>query len=131
MSDDESKLFLSDDAVLALVSTLAVEVVRYGELEAALIDEKKLSEQQKDSIMKANTLLTVFASLLVRIVESEDIATAAKVVECWISPPVQDMVSIAFSDEIEQAATHVTQGIDRLEDAVNKETDETPSQSGD
>lgn len=131
MSDDESKLFLSDDAILALVSTLAVEVVRYGEQEAALIDEKKLSEEQKDSIMKANTLLTVFAALLVRIVESEDIATAAKVVDCWISPSVQDMVSIAFADEIEQAAAHVTQGIDDLEDVANKETDETPSQSGD
>jgi hypothetical protein len=131
MSDDESKLFLSDDAILALVSTLAVEVVRYGEQEAALIDEKKLSEEQKDSIMKANTLLTVFAALLVRIVESEDIATAAKVVDCWISPSVQDMVSIAFANEIEQAAAHVTQGIDDLEDVANKETDETPSQSGD
>ena len=131
MSDDESKLFLSDDAILALVSTLAVEVVRYGEQEAALIDEKKLSEEQKDSIMKANTLLTVFAALLVRIVESEDIATAAKVVDCWISPSVQDMVSIAFANEIEQAAAHVTQGIDDLEGAANKETDETPSQSGD
>jgi hypothetical protein len=131
MSDDESKMFLSDDAILALVSTLAVEVVRYGEQEAALIDEKKLSEEQKDSIMKANTLLTVFAALLVRIVESEDIATAAKVVDCWISPSVQDMVSIAFANEIEQAAAHVTQGIDDLEDVANKETDETPSQSGD
>ena len=131
MSDDESKLFLSDDAILALVSTLAVEVVRYGEQEAALIDEKKLSEEQKDSIMKANTLLTVFAALLVRIVESEDIATAAKVVDCWISPSVQDMVSIAFANEIEQAAAHVTQGIDDLEGVANKETDETPSQSGD
>ena len=131
MSDDESKLFLSDDAILALVSTLAVEVVRYGEQEAALIDEKKLSEEQKDSIMKANTLLTVFAALLVRIVESEDIATAAKVVDCWISPSVQDMVSIAFANEIEQAAAHVTQGIDDLEDVANKETDETPSQPGD
>jgi hypothetical protein len=131
MSDDESKLFLSDDAILALVSTLAVEVVRYGEQEAALIDEKKLSEEQKDSIMKANTLLTVFAALLVRIVESEDIATAAKVVDCWISPSVQDMVSIAFANEIEEAAAHVTQGIDDLEDVANKETNETPSQSGD
>lgn len=131
MSDEESKLYLSDDAILALVSTLAVEVVRYGEQESALIDEKRLSEEQKDSIMKANTLLTVFAALLVRIVESEDIATAAKVVDCWISPTVQDMVSIAFADEIEQAASHVTQGIDDLEDVANKETNETPSQPGD
>jgi hypothetical protein len=131
MSEDEGKLFLSDDAILALVSTLAVEIVRYGEQESALIGEKKLSDEQVTTIMKANTMLTVFASLLVRIVESEDIATAAKVVDCWISPSVQDMVSIAFADEIEQAAAHVTRGIDDLEGAANKETDETPSQSGD
>lgn len=131
MSDDESKLFLSDDAILALVSTLAVEVVRYGEQEAAMIEDKKLSEEQKSIIMKANTLLTVFATLLVKIVESENIEVAKQVVECWIAPAMQDMVSIAFAEEIEQAAGVVTQGISDLEDAVNKETDETPSQSGD
>lgn len=131
MSDDESKLFLSDDAIFALVSTLAVEVVRYGEQEAALIEEKKLSEEQKSTIMKANTLLTVFATLLVRVVEAEDLETAKRVVDCWIAPAMQDMVSIAFAEEIQQAATLVTDGISDLEDVANKETNETPSQSGD
>lgn len=128
--DDEKTLFLSDEAILALVSTLATEVVRHGEAESKLIESRKLSEEEVVSVMKANTLLTVFALFLVDVVKSEDIETAQRIVNCWISPVIQDLVSIAFAEEIDDAAEVVTQGIADLEDSL-KETNESPGEQSD
>jgi len=125
---DENELFLSDDALLALVSTLATEVVRYGEAESTLLENKRLSDEDVVIVMKANTLLTVFAMFLVKVVESKDIEMAKTVVEAWISPSIQDMVQIAFAEEIDDAAAVVTQGISNLEDIANKETGDTPNE---
>ena len=128
MSEEDNELFLSDDALLALVSTLATEVVRYGEAESTLLEHKRLSDEDVIIVMKANTLLTVFAMFLV---ESKDIDMAKTVVEAWISPAIQDMVQIAFAEEIDDAADVVTQGISNLEDIANKETGDTPNEQGD
>lgn len=125
MSGDEKELFLSDSAVFALVSTLATEIVRYGEKESQLLEHKKLSDDEISTIMKANTLLTVFAMLLIEIVNQKNLEMAKTVVQCWISPAVQDMVSIAFAEEIQQAAEVVTQGIGDLEKEVNKEQNDS------
>jgi hypothetical protein len=129
--DDDNLLYLTEDATFALVSTLATEVIRYGEDEAKLIEHPKLKENEVITVMKANTLLTVFAMFLVRVVESKDIKSAEMIVNSWVSPAVQDMVQIAFADEIEHAASVVTRGIDDIEFAVNKETNEPPSKQGD
>lgn len=129
--DDGHTLFLSEDATFALVSTMATEVIRFGEMESRLIENKKLTEDEIVTVMKANTLLTVFAMFLVRVVDSKDLESAQSVVNCWISPAVQDMVQIAFADEIEHAARVVTNGIDDLEAVANKETNEPPSKQGD
>jgi|LauGreSBDMM110SN_4_FD.fasta_scaffold429305_1 hypothetical protein len=127
LPNDEQKLVLSDDAILALVSTLVTEIVRYGEEEALLIESKSLKDHESLTVMKANTLLTVFAMLLVRVVESKNIEFATAIINCWISPVVQDMVQIAFAEEIEEAARVVTNGINDLEMAANKETNAKPS----
>ncbi|NBU23372.1 MAG: hypothetical protein EBS38_05625 [Actinobacteria bacterium] len=129
---DEGQLYLTNDAIMALVSTLVSEVVRYGEAESMLIEHKALSDAEVQTIMKANTLLTVFAMLLVKVVESNDIEFAKTVVNCWISPVVQDMVQIAFAEEIEEAAAAVVNGISDIEASVNKENNAKPSsESGD
>lgn len=127
LPNDEQKLMLSEDAIMALVSTLTTEVVRYGEEEALLIENKALKDHESLAVMKANTLLTVFAMLLVRVVESKNIEFATAIINCWISPTVQDMVQIAFAEEIEEAARVVTNGINDIELAVNKETNAKPS----
>jgi hypothetical protein len=127
LPNDEQRLELSADAILALVSTLVTEVVRYGEEESLLIESKSLKDHEALTVMKANTLLTVFAMLLVRVVESKNIEFATAIINCWISPAVQDMVQIAFAEEIEEAARVVTNGINDLEMAINKETNAKPS----
>ncbi len=127
LPNDEQRLELSADAILALVSTLVTEVVRYGEEESLLIESKSLKDHEALTVMKANTLLTVFAMLLVRVVESKNIEFATAIINCWISPTVQDMVQIAFAEEIEEAARVVTNGINDLEMAINKETNAKPS----
>lgn len=130
MSEEaDNELFLSDDSLLALVSTLATEIVRYGEAESQLLENKRLSDEDVVIVMKANTLLTVFAMFLVKVVESKDINMAKSVVEAWISPSIQDMVQIAFAEEIQDAADVVTEGIANLEDIANRETDEPSSES--
>jgi len=127
LPNDQERLELSADAILALVSTLVTEVVRYGEEESLLIESKSLKDHEALTVMKANTLLTVFAMLLVRVVESKNIEFATAIINCWISPAVQDMVQIAFAEEIEEAARVVTNGINDLEMAINKETNAKPS----
>lgn len=130
MSEEaDNELFLSDDSLLALVSTLATEIVRYGEAESQLLENKRLSDEDVVIVMKANTLLTVFAMFLVKVVESKDIDMAKAVVEAWISPAIQDMVQIAFAEEIQDAADVVTEGIANLENIANRETDEPSSES--
>jgi hypothetical protein len=125
---DEEKLFLSDQALLSLVATLATEIVRYGEQESKLFENKHLSEDEVAVLMKSNTLLTVFAFLLINIVKSEDVDSAKRVVEVWITPAIQDMVSIAFAEEIENAARVVVEGIDDIEKHMNKEKNDSPSE---
>ncbi len=92
-----------------------------------LIESKSLKDHEALTVMKANNLLTVFAMLLVRVVESKNIEFATAIINCWISPAVQDMVQIAFAEEIEEAARVVTNGINDLEMAINKETNAKPS----
>lgn len=128
---EERELYLSEEAMFALVSTLATEVIRFGEAEAKLVESRRLTDEQSLVIMKANTLLTTFAMLLVKIVESEDPEFAKLVVEVWTHPAMQDMVRVAFSEEIEDAALIVAQGIDDIEKSINKETNDSPSEQGD
>jgi hypothetical protein len=131
MSEDR-ELYLSEEAMFALVSTLATEVIRFGEDEAKLVESRRLTDEQSLIIMKANTLLTTFAMLLVRIIESEDPEFAKMVVEVWTTPAMQDMVRVAFAEEIEEAALIVAQGIDDLEKSINKETpNDSPSEQSD
>jgi hypothetical protein len=130
MSED-NELYLSEEAVLSLVSTLAMEIVRYGEAEAQLIENSKLSESEVIVVMKANTLLTFSAMLLVKIVETGDVELAKMVVALWTSPAMQDMVQIAFTEEIDEAVGVIAQGIADLEEELNKEKNDPGSQQGD
>jgi hypothetical protein len=130
MSED-NELYLSEEAVLSLVSTLAMEIVRYGEAEAQLIENSKLSESEVIVVMKANTLLTFSAMLLVKIVETGDAELAKMVVALWTSPAMQDMVQIAFTEEIDEAVGVIAQGIADLEEELNKEKNDPGSQQGD
>lgn len=130
MSTKKEDLFLSEEAVFALVSSIMVEMIKHGEAEALLIESKTLDEQQQMIVVKANTLLTLATLTMFAIVESQNLSAAKAVVETWTSPMMQDLVSIAFADEINSAHDKLEAEINLLEQEVNKENNDTSSESG-
>lgn len=129
MSDKE-QLYLTEDAMFALVSSIMVEMVRTGENEALLLDSKSLSEDQQSIVMKANTLLTFGTMLLFAIVETQNVAGAKAAVDIWTSPMMQDLTNIAFKEEIDDAHARIDEEITLLEQEINGEQDDTSSESG-
>ena len=111
--------YLTDKSMLSLIDALADEVIKHGEEEARMIADEKLTNQQILTIMKANTFLTVFATLLIKIVEKENPTFAKAVLDIWVSGPIQDMVQMAFAGEIESATNRIAAGIDELEQIIN------------
>lgn len=122
-------MFLTEEALFALVSSIMVEMVKHGEAEALLIDSKTLQEDQQAIIVRANTLLTLATLFMFGIVETQNTSAAKLVVETWTSPMMQDLVSIAFAEEIESAHEQLDAEIAKLEQEVNKETNDPSSES--
>lgn len=130
MSDKKEELFLSEEAVFALVSSIMVEMIKCGEAEALLIESQTLSEPQQMIVVKANTLLTLATLVMFAIVESQNLSAAKTVVETWTSPMMQDLVGIAFAEEITSAHENVDAEINLLEQEINKENNDSSSQPG-
>lgn len=128
MSKKKEELFLTEEALFALVSSIMVEMVKHGEAEALLIESKTLTEDQQMIVVKANTLLTLATLSMFAIVETQNVSAAKLVVETWTSPMMQDLVGIAFADEITSAHEKLDAEIDLLEQEVNKETNEPSSE---
>jgi len=127
MSDKE-QLYLTEDAMFALVSSIMVEMVRTGENEAMLLDSKSLTSDQQSIVMKANTLLTFGTMLLFAIVETQNVAGAKSAVDIWTSPMMQDLTNIAFKEEIDDAHARIDEEITLLEQEINGEQDDTSSE---
>jgi hypothetical protein len=119
MSTNENHV--ADEALINLVRALAIEVTTHGSDEADLIMSGKLSDQDADTLMKANTFLSAFSSVLIQIVERQNPGFARLVMDVWTSDPIQTLVSLAFADEIQQATDRVQESILDLEREINKE----------
>jgi hypothetical protein len=116
MSDDT---YLSDEALLNLINALADEVIELGGAEAELIITAELSDKDLELLIKTNTLLTAFASLLVRIVQNESTEFAREVINVWTSDSVQELVRYAFKKEIDSAVASIAKQIDDIETIIN------------
>lgn len=112
---------IADEALMNLIKALAIEVTMYGSDEADLILSGKLSDQDADTLMKANTFLSAFSSVLIQIVERQNPGFARLVMDVWTSEPIQTLVSLAFAEEIQQATDRVQESILDLEKEINKE----------
>lgn len=124
MSEDD--VTLTDEAAMSVMEGILSEMIDVGERHAEGLT--KLPDEFKRSAMQINTLLSVQTVLLYNFVKRADVGVARELVEIWCSEQMQNLVSLAFRDEVEAAYTAVQDGIDSLEKLVNtKETDDPSS----
>ena len=128
MSDPTDNI--TDEAALAVLNGILAEMVEIGERHAETIS--KLPEEFRVDAMQINTMLSVATVLLYKANETRNVLVAREVTEVWVSDTVQQLVSLAFRDEIAQAHKTMEDGIDSLEKLVNeKETDDPSSRPSD
>lgn len=131
MSDD-SATFNDDNAALGFAAHLGLEIVEVGELHASLISQDDPDKKIQDEILiKANAMMVFSALLTLGLVESRNVEAVKLAAKIWTSPIMAELNRIAFAEEIGKAAEYVDQSISHIEDFVNKENDESSSESGD
>jgi hypothetical protein len=127
MSDGTDNI--TDDAALAVLNGILAEMVEIGESHAGTISE--LPEEHRVDAMQINTMLSVATVLLFKANERKDIAFARELVEVWTSETMQQLVALAFREEIAAAYKTIDDGIDSLEKLVNdEETNDSSSGPG-
>lgn len=128
MSDPTDNI--TDEAALNVVHGVLGEMVEIGERHAETIS--KLPEEFRVDAMQINTLLSVATVMFHKAVETQDVKFARDLVEVWTSETMQQLVSLAYRDEIAAAYNAIEDGIDSLENLVNeKETDDPSSRPSD
>lgn len=127
MSDGTSSI--SDEASLAVLNGVLAEMVSIGESHAETIGN--LPEEHRVTAMQINTMLSVATVLLYRANERKDLVVARELVEVWTSDTMQQLVALAFREEIAAAYKTINDGIDSLEKLVNEEeTNDSSSGQG-
>jgi len=127
MSDGTDNI--TDDAALAVLNGILAEMVEIGESHAGTISE--LPEQHRVDAMQINTMLSVATVLLFKANERKDIVFARELVDVWTSETMQQLVALAFREEIAAAYKTIDDGIDSLEKLVNdEETNDSSSGPG-
>lgn len=121
----EDKNMLTDEAAIKITAGILTEMITQGEKEAEIIDS--LPEEFQSTVMKTNTLLSLATVILYKIVESKDVAAARGVVNIWTSDSIQQLISIAFKEEVDAAEQSIQDGIAQVEDLANKENNASSS----
>lgn len=116
---------LSDEAAVKVLKGILGEMIEIGEAHAETIS--KLPEEFRVQAMQLNTLLSVATMLLYKFAEEENVEAARRLVDVWTSETVQQLVALAFKDEIAEAYKTIDDGIDSLEKLVNEEENSDPS----
>jgi hypothetical protein len=120
---------ISDEASMAVLNGVLAEMVAIGESHAETIST--LPEEHRVAAMQINTMLSVATVLMYRANERKDLAFARELVEVWTSETMQQLVALAFREEIAAAYKTIEDGIDSLEKLVNdEETNDSSSGQG-
>jgi len=120
MSDETIKL--TDEAVEKLFASILMNVISSGEDEAKLLStEEALTDEQVMVLMKSNALYTVAAMYFMTVLQEKDMDTMRKILTIWSTPMVQDLINIAFAEEIENAGKSVEDAITKMEEEANKD----------
>jgi hypothetical protein len=93
--------------------------VASGEEEAGLIEDKKIGKSSQITIMKSNTLLTIATMYFMSILEKQDLSVMRDLLKVWTTPLAQDLINVAFAEEIKAAESSVTDAIEQMEKEAN------------
>jgi len=117
MSDEAIKL--TDEATEKLFGSIVMNFISSGEEEANVLDSDGLERDKQMIIMKSNTLFTVSTMYFMTVLQDKDLDTMRKVLTIWSTPMVQDLINIAFHEEIKNATLEVSDAIDKMEKEAN------------
>lgn len=117
MSDEAIKL--TDEATEKLFGSIVMNFISSGEEEANVLDSDSLERDKQMIIMKSNTLFTVSTMYFMTVLQDKDLDTMRKVLTIWSTPMVQDLINIAFHEEIKNATLEVSDAIDKMEKEAN------------
>lgn len=123
MSDPTDNI--TDEAAMNVLHGVFSEMVEIGERHAETIS--KLPEEYRVDAMQINTLFSVATVLFHKAYEKGDIQFARELVDTWTSETMQQLVALAFREEIAAAYDALDKGIDSLEKLVNEEETDDPS----
>lgn len=122
----------SDEAALDFLSALCLEMLDVGEAHTQLmpVDAKEETDEFK-VLMKANAMM-VFSSLLLMSVVQDKMSNVAHLAfKLWTSQLMSDINLIAFKEEINNVRKDVDLSIVDIENFINKENNESSSESSD
>lgn len=119
MSDEAIKL--TDEATEKLFGSIVMNFISSGEEEAKVLDSDDLERDKQMIIMKSNTLFTVSTMYFMTVLQDKDLDTMRKVLTIWSTPMVQDLINIAFHEEIKNASLEVSDAINQMEKEANKD----------
>lgn len=119
MSDEAIKL--TDEATEKLFGSIVMNFISSGEEEAKVLDSDDLERDKQMIIMKSNTLFTVSTMYFMTVLQDKDLDTMRKVLTIWSTPMVQDLINIAFHEEIKNASLEVSDAITQMEKEANKD----------
>ena len=119
MSDEAIKL--TDEATEKLFGSIVMNFISSGEEEAKVLDSDDLERDKQMIIMKSNTLFTVSTMYFMTVLQDKDLETMRKVLTIWSTPMVQDLINIAFHEEIKNASLEVSDAINQMEKEANKD----------
>jgi hypothetical protein len=117
MSDEPIKL--TDEATEKLFGSIVMNFISSGEEEANVLDSDSLERDKQMIIMKSNTLFTVSTMYFMTVLQDKDLDTMRKVLTIWSTPMVQDLINIAFHEEIKNATLEVSDAIEKMEKEAN------------
>jgi len=122
----------SDEAALDFLSALCLEMLDVGELHTQLmpVDGKEETEELK-VLMKANAMMVFSSLLLMSVVQDKMYDVAHLGFKLWTSQLMQDINLIAFKEEISKVRNDVDLSIVDIENFINKENNESSSESSD
>ena len=119
MSDEAIKL--TDEATEKLFGSIVMNFISSGEEEAKVLDSDDLERDKQMIIMKSNTLFTVSTMYFMTVLQDKDLDVMRKVLTIWSTPMVQDLINIAFHEEIKNASLEVSDAITQMEKEANKD----------
>lgn len=117
----EDDLYMNDEAVMKVIESMRTQVAHVGLKSIDLMSLPDLKEGDLQLMLKANLFLTAFVMLLGDVQNTNNMTTAKTLVAMWANKPLNDLVRVAYADEISSLKESIDDEIQLIENWANKD----------